>query len=159
MNSCSHQRAHNCDTRLVFESDALGELQAVTSSVCERSQPVLVSWPSNASAAQDQEQEQEQELRDKLSSVLHIWPSEPSFGILVCRALVMLIVSIHSVCFASNCLFRTVSRNLIVAEICAIANDWHAEHSCAWAESTSRLPRSNNMNSSLCIFIACVGTN
>ncbi len=70
---CSHQRAHNWDTRLVFESDALGELQAVTSSVCERSQPVLVSWPSNASAAQDEEQEQEQELRDKLSSVLHIW--------------------------------------------------------------------------------------
>jgi hypothetical protein len=28
--------------RLVFESDALGELQAVTSSVCERSQPVLI---------------------------------------------------------------------------------------------------------------------
>ena len=60
--------------RLVFESDALGELQAVTSSVCERSQPVYVSWPSNASAAQDQEQEQEQELRDKLSSVLHRLP-------------------------------------------------------------------------------------
>ena len=34
--------------------------------------PVLVSWPSNASAAQDEEQEQDQELQDELSSVLHM---------------------------------------------------------------------------------------
>jgi hypothetical protein len=64
----------------------------------------------------------------------------------------MLSVSIQLVCFASNCLFRTLIRKISVAEICAIANDWHAEHSCAWAESTSRLLRSNNMNSSFCIF-------
>ncbi len=50
----------------------------------------------------------------------------------------MLVVSIQLVCFASNCLFRTMIRKLIVAEICAYANDWHAEQSCAWAKCARR---------------------